>query len=65
MDIIISLPDENYNHIMTEGYRAMEDGKVVYHAIRNSIILPEKYKKLIDECSGLDIHQLNNQNATT
>ena len=33
MKVVIDIPDENYNHIMTEGYRATIDGKVVYRAI--------------------------------
>ena len=39
MKVIIDIPDENYNHIITEGYRATIDGKVVYRAILDGIPL--------------------------
>lgn len=33
MKIVIDIPQENYDHIISEGFRANEDGRVVYKAI--------------------------------
>ena len=48
MKVVIDIPDENYNHIITEGYRATIDGKVVYRAILNGVPLP-KNDRLLSE----------------
>ena len=48
MKVVIDIPDENYNHIITEGYRSTIDGKVVYRAILDGVPLP-KNDRLLSE----------------
>ena len=41
MKLIIDIPEENYNVIMTEGFRERTDGKVTYKAIKNGTPIPD------------------------